>query len=299
MNRRLVTLRVCLALAVAVLIWTLVQHDGSRELTGNQRLPVVASERAGHVANSNAAESAASASSVVSAVAVLASPAIRSALESLPADLRERVRHFEDASVPVTTRLAELADLAKKGDAASAPFLMVLGNEHTYLNYAAVQALGSVKAADVTEYLTGKLADPDPRVVCAAVKSLVRQRGEAAVEDLAATVKANRRRPDGFEDTVCAACAEALGDTRSAKAVPVLEAELKETVGVTLQYEYGSQVVKALAATGRMEARPVLLAYAERLSRDLTKYDDNLMGKRFIEGKIAEARQAAESLGSP
>ena len=218
---------------------------------------------------------------------------------TLPAAMREQVRHFEDASVSVTKRLAELTDLANKGDAGSAAVLMALGDEHTYLNYAAVQALGSVKAAGVAAYLVGKLADPDPRVVCAAVKSLVRQRGEAAVGDIAATVKANRQRPDGFEDTVCAACAEALGEMRSAKAIPVLEAELRETVGVTLQHEYGSQVVKALAATGRMEARPVLLAYAERLSRDLPKYDDNPMGKRYIEGKIAEARQAADGLGNP
>ena len=86
---------------------------------------------------------------------------------------------------------------------------------------------------------------------------------------------------------------------RSASAVPVLEAELRETVGVTLQYVYGSQVVKALAATGRIEAKPVLLAYAERLNRELPKYDDNPMGKRYMEGKIAEARQAAEGLGNP
>lgn len=231
--------------------------------------------------------------------ATLPAPASLSAVENLSAEVRERVRHFEDAGVPVAKRLAELDELAKKGDGEAAAILMALGNEHTYLNYAAVQALGGVKATGVAEYLAGKLADPDPRVICAAVKSLVRQKGDAAAADIAATVKANRQRPDGYQDTVCAACAEALGEMRSAKAVPVLEAELKEAVGVTLQHEYGSQVVRALAATGRMEARPVLLAYAERLSRELPKYDDNPMGKRYIEEKIAEARQAAEGLGNP
>jgi hypothetical protein len=234
-----------------------------------------------------------------SAAATFPEPANQTALDAMPAGTRDRVRHFEDAGVPVAKRLADLAELEKKGDAEAAAILMALGNEPTYLNYAAVQALGGVKAAGVAEYLAGKLADPDPRVICAAVKSLVRQRGDAAVGDIAATVKANRQRPDGFQDTVCAACAEALGETRSAQAVPVLDAELRETVGTTLQHEYGSQVVRALAATGRTEAKPVLLAYAERLSRELSKYDDNPMGKRYIEGKIAEARQAADGLGGP
>lgn len=253
---------------------------------------------------STAAPAAASAGSnavagAAQVTAAIPAPARKPSLDDLPAELRARVRHFEDAGVPVAKRLEELAALARQGDAAATAILMALGDEYTYLNYAAVQALGCVKAEGVAPYLAGKLADPDPRVLSAAAKSLVQQKGDAAVAELAATIKANHQRPDGFQDTVCAACAEALGETRSAKAVPVLDAELKEMVGVTLPLAYGSQVVNALVATGRTEAQPVLLAYAERLSRELPKYDDNPMGKRFVESKIAEARQAAEGLGKP
>lgn len=299
MTHRRVTLVACAALGVAVLIWAYMPYDASRKPASTQTPPAVSSEPSGRGVPSNSVGSGSSEPAVVSKAVTSAAPSSQAALEKLPVELRERVRYFEDAGVPVTKRLAELAELAGKGNFDSATLLMTLGSEHTYLNYAAVQALGGVKAAGVREYLVGKLADPDPRVVCAAVKSLVQQRGEAAVGDIAVTVKANRRRADGFEDTVCAACAEALGETRSAQAVPVLESELKEAVGVTLQHEYGSQVVRALAATGRLEARPVLLAYADRLSRELPKYDDNPMGKRYVEGKIAEARQAAERLGRP
>ena len=304
MRLRRVLLGTCTVLIAAALIWSRVsRHGAGRAESARPRPAAGASERT----NSPLKRSLDSGGDGAPPSRMQAIPQDAGGrtsvcaflLESLPAEWRERVLHFEDAGVPVATRIAELAKLAKKGDGAAAAILMALGNEHTYLNYAAVQALGGVKAEGVAEYLAGKLADPDPRVVCAAVKSLVQQRGDAALGDIAATVKANRQRPDGFEDTVCAACAEALGEMRSAKAVPVLDAELRETVGVTLQYEYGSQVVRALAATGRPEARPVLLAYAERLTRELPKYDDNPMGKRFIEGKIAEARQAALGLGGP
>lgn len=221
----------------------------------------------------------------------------RPQLESWPEVVQIRVKRFEDAAVPVEEREAELAALAKAGDDNAATVLMALGNEHTYLNYAAIQALAGVQSPVVSVYLQGKLEDADPRIVASAARSLAGREGAAAVPAIAAAIRKNRQRADGFQDMVCAACAAALGETRSAQAVPVLDAELRETVGFTLQYEYGSKVIKALVATGQTGACEVIRAYAERLSRGLPEKADNPMGKRYMEDKIREARDAAASIG--
>ena len=217
---------------------------------------------------------------------------------ALSAAVQASVRRFADNAVPIDTRQAELAALAKSGGTDAAAVLMALGDEHTYLNSAAIEALGGVKAEGVAAYLTGKMTDGDPRVLAAAVKSLARQQGETAVPAIATVVRNNRQRPDGFQDMVCAACVQALGETRSARAIPVLDAELRETVGTTLHQDYGSEIVRALSALHLAEARPVLSAYADRMSQTLPLYDSNPLGKRYIEGKINEARAAAASLGN-
>jgi len=215
----------------------------------------------------------------------------------LPPEIRRQVEHFKDPSVDENVCLRELEDLAARADAASIEILKALGSEHTYLNSAAVEMLGKVKGhADLADYLRGKLTDPDPRVLSAAVQSMAQQQGVAAVGEIEKVIQDNRQRPDGFQDMVCAASVRALADTKSTAAIPVLDAELRETVGPILNHDYGSQVVAALLAIGDSKAQPVLLAYADRLSEMLTRSDANPMGRAYIEAKIKEAREAAALL---
>jgi len=217
--------------------------------------------------------------------------------KTLPEHIYEQVQHFKNPSVPIEKRRLDLAELARKGDADSVAVLMALGNEHTYLNVSAVMALGDVKTAGVKEYLRVKLNDGDPQVLSAAVKSLAKQQGEAAVPAIAGVLKRNRKRSDGFQDVVCAACVKALAGTKSSLAIPVLDVELRETVGITLQYDYGSEVVAALLAINKVDARSVLLAYADRLTlQEQNAPDDNPMGRRYMQDKIKEARDAVKAL---
>ncbi len=227
-------------------------------------------------------------------------PAVETALvvATNPAIVSQIADRLSDNSVPIEKRRKELAELSQHGDADAVKILMALGERQTLLNSAAIEALGNMKNGGVADYLKGRLADGDPRILAAAATSLGRQEGAAAVPVLADTLKANRRRPDGFQDLVCAACVKALADTRAQAAVPVLESELRETVGTTLHHEYGSQIVKALASIGGAEARRVLLAYADRLNGALAGQVDNPLGKRYIVKKIHETRAAAEAAGN-
>ena len=247
------------------------------------------------------------AETVTSATASASAIAVPSAAHAAPqrgpaigndasAEARRNVERFADASVPVARRLAALDELARKGDRASAETLMAVGDEITYLNYAAVEALGKVKTAEVAEYLAGKLADPDSRVLCAAVRSLAAVDGEKAVAPISRVLQANRSRPDGHHDDVCGACVEALGAIGSSRAIPALAAEFEQTFGVTLRHDYGSKLVKALKQIGDPAARPALLAYAERLAKEEAGMADNPMGQSYLQAKVKEARDAAESL---
>jgi len=298
MNRWILILGVCLVLALAALAWLVLPGvlpegpEPARSSPGDRSGSPGGLAAAGLVKRAEpvlpgawtAPASAANLAPAEPGRGPATAAAVHEAeVRALPADVLEKVKRFEDAAVPIEKRRAELAELAGTGGASAAAVLMALGRERTYLNYAAVEALGGVKADGVAEYLRSMLGDADPRVLSAAAKSLAKQQGEAAVPAIATVVKTNRQRPDGFQDMVCAACVQALADTRSAKAIPVLETELKETVGVTLQHEYGSQIVKALAALQDVAARPVLLAYADRLSQVLNKAGENPMGQRYME----------------
>lgn len=225
-------------------------------------------------------------------------PGATSGIAVLPPAIRRQVEHFQDPMVDVDVRQKELEDLAARADAAAIEILKALGSEHTYLNSAAVELLGKVNGrADVADYLREKLTNADPRVLSAAVRSLAQQQGAAAVGAIEKVIRNNRRRQDGFEDTVCAACVQALAETKSPAAIPVLEAELRESVGPILNHDYGSQVVAALLAIGDPKAQSVLLAYADRLSQVLARADGNPLGRTYVEGKIKEAREAAALLG--
>jgi hypothetical protein len=217
-----------------------------------------------------------------------------------PADpdaaVAEAIQRLKDNLVPVEQRREEIAAWAKRADAQAARVLMALGREDTYLNDAAVDALAAVKTPEVVAYLRARLADPNPRVVAAAARSLAQASGAESVADLAATVKANRRRPDGFQDMVCAACVESLGKTRSPDAVPVLADELAETVGASLNEEYGSRVVAALRLIGDKSGIAPLKAYQARLTSRVEEMKDNPMGAEYLRTKVREVEGAIAAI---
>jgi HEAT repeat protein len=207
------------------------------------------------------------------------------------------VARCKDTRIPLLDRIADIKRFGKQGDAQAAATLMAIGNEHTYLNWAAVNALGDVRQPGVADYLRKKSSAEDARIVAAAVQALARLEGAASVSYIAGVLAANHKRPDGHQDIVCFACVGALVSTGSAKALAPLGKELSETVGHTaLQHNYGSHVVKALQTIGDKNAVPLLTAYADRLERDKQQHADNPMGLRYLDAKIKEARLAAENL---
>ena len=213
-----------------------------------------------------------------------------------PSAIAPAVARFTDASIPVEKRSAEVEQLGKSGDANAVRTLMKLGDTYTYLNFKAVEALGNVKTPEVARYLEGKTGDKDPKIVACAMRSLGQVQGEEAIPAIAAAIAANRQRPDGFQDTVCAAGVKALGEIGSAKAIPALAEEFEKTVGKTLLHEYGSQVVAAIKAIGDASGAPALKAYAARLQKEHDAMADNPMGQRYLEGKIKETNEALNSL---
>lgn len=200
---------------------------------------------------------------------------------------------LQDNSVPIETRRAEIEKLIHRGDTAT---VMAIGNADSYLSDVAVTALGQMKSPEISAYLSQKLVDDNPRVAAAALRSLAHVSGAQAVPQIATALVNNRVRPDGFQDMVCAAGVDALGSTQSSLAVPALAAELTETVGIRLNYDYGSQVVTALRATGSTTAVPALQTYRDRLVAILSQAPENPLGKRYLETKITEVDEALADL---
>jgi hypothetical protein len=205
-------------------------------------------------------------------------------------------RRAAGATSFVKDRFAEIRQLAQAGDGKAACALMVIGDEGSVFSAPAVAGLGRSRAPGIAGYLKEKLTNPDPQVVAAAARSLAQTGGADAVPAIAAALRQNRTRPDGFEDTVCTACVEALGATGSPLAVPPLAEELQETVGRSLQHEYGSAVVAALRRIGHPSAGPALLSYAEKLRAEREQKRDNPLAYRYFGAKLDEVTGAVESL---
>lgn len=208
--------------------------------------------------------------------------------------VRARLAALKDSSRPLARREAEVAELARRGDARAVEVLTALGDERTYLNGAAVRALGAVRdpalKPGVEKYLAARVQHEDSAIACAAARSLAAIRGEAAIPDLALALRANRRRPDGHQEMVCSAIVKALEETGSPLAVPPLAAELERSGDKGWSLEYGSKIVHALRQLRTPEAGAAVSAYADRL--EARKPADPLAGAYYAE-KIAEAREAA------
>ena len=208
------------------------------------------------------------------------------------------VKQLKDPQIPIADRRRELAALAARADPQAVAALQALGREDTYLNDAAVAALGGLHRSDLALYLKERTQDANPRVVAAAVTSLGQTMGGAGVEAIAATVKSNRQRPDGFENLVCAACVEALVSTKSESAIPVLGSEMAETVGKELNEDYGSQIVAAFVSLGYAAAIPHLESYRARLEIKFAHAAEDPMVGRYYQDKLNEVNAAMSKLGT-
>jgi hypothetical protein len=200
---------------------------------------------------------------------------------------------FADARVPVEERRAGLDRLGRAGDERSARVLMQVAAQRTYLNWAAVAALGRCRGPEVEAFLAGKLEDADARVVTHAIESYTAVAGGRAAPALVAVLENNRARADGFEQGVQTAAVKALGGLRATAAVPVLGNELARVAETGRHLEYGSALVEALAKIADRRARPAVEGYAVRLAARLP---GDASARQYVEGKIAEARRALENL---
>jgi hypothetical protein len=209
---------------------------------------------------------------------------------------RPTLNRLTDPSEPIEHRLAAVEALGQRGDEPSARSLMAVADHDPALRAAAITALTHMPPSTVDAFLRARLVDPDPRVLAAAIRSLGQTAGAAAVGAIGQTLQQNHRRDDGYEDTVCGACVETLGAIGAATAVPLLTAELEQTVGKELQHEYGSQVVAALGRIRDATARPALQSYADRLRAEREQQHGNPLGQRYLDQKIAEVTTALDSL---
>jgi hypothetical protein len=213
-----------------------------------------------------------------------------------PAVLRE-VAWFKDSDQPLSDRRARIAALAGNGDAHSIRVLMALGDQKTYLNCVAVEALGDVgsnpAALEAGHYLAGKLRNSDLKVATAAIRAYGQLRGEAAVPAVLNAIHRNRYRRDGYGGIVAVAAVQALGRIGSRNSVPGLSAELGRSGRPGWNLDYGSEVVSALARIDTPGARAAVSAYADRLAAVPRKLPPQ--AQRHVETKIAEARRVAES----
>jgi hypothetical protein len=211
------------------------------------------------------------------------------------ARLHRRLDYFKDTTVPMEERRRSLELLVQQDDEDSTKVLMALGDERIYLNRVAVEALGALPSDRhrqvVVEYLKGKLSDPDARVLCAALRSLVLQSGEAAIPAIAGVMERNRVRADGHQEFVLTAAVEALNLLHSAQTVPALAAELGRSEEKGWSMEYGSKLIAALGQMGTPEGRQASAAYAGRLA---AKMPSDPLASAYFEKKIAEAQSVSQ-----
>lgn len=211
-----------------------------------------------------------------------------------PQEIEATVRSFKDTTRPLSQRAARVRALAATGDADSIGVLTALGDEGCYLSWVAVEALGSVTQPSlkdvIVDYLKGKLSDDDPRVAEAAIRAYGSLAGEEAVSSIAAAIRGNRSRADGYGEIVNAVAARTLGAIGSRAAVPILAAELSRAGSGAWDFEYGSQLVAALGQIDAAGARRAIGTYAAWMSSHLPQ---DPMARRYMERKIDEARRAA------
>lgn len=218
------------------------------------------------------------------------------------------LRRYTDTQRPLKQRQAEIEELGARGDAESVRTLMALGSSDAYVKVKAIESLGGIGGGDgglaksrkagidVAEYLRDKLDHPEPGVVCAAIQSLVRVEGTHALGDVEEFLDRNRERVDGFQSVVLPVAVRALAEIDDPRSVGLLQREIEEVVKPMQEFEYGSDIVRALEALHRSEGRSVLTSYASWLQTQMPS--GNPMVEEYIRAKRKEALEAAERIST-
>jgi len=218
--------------------------------------------------------------------------------EATKIDIEEFLAMARNGAIDADVREKSIMELGRRGGPDAISKLMALGNADTYFNFAAVNALATLPTPAVAAYLEAKCFHADPRMVSAAVSSLAKVEGAAAVPKIADVLERNRIRDDGFQDLICAQCVNTLKELDVSSALPVLVLELEKTVGVSLQYEYGSAVVSAMGKIGDPAGLAALEAYAERLKALKVRPSNPEMGVQYFQSKIDEVEGTMNQLRS-
>jgi HEAT repeat protein len=221
----------------------------------------------------------------------------RDEIDPLPADVERAIARATDTTIPLAQREKEIAALGRRGDKEAVRVLMALADRYIYLNRAAVKALAQINDPDAVAYLRKRMKDVkthDVALLCEVIGATGRALGEKAIPDLAALLKATRKRDDGHAIEIARACVRAVGDLKTPKTIPVLRDEIdylltRERMDLT----YGSDIVQALGKTADAAARPVLISYADGLS---AKVPPEPEPRAYFLEKIREARTAAGAL---
>jgi HEAT repeat protein len=198
--------------------------------------------------------------------------------------------------VPEDQRRDGIAAAGRAGDAASVRALVAVAEGGGPLASDAIGALGGHGLPEARSCVDRLVTHGDPAVARAAVSALG-QRGAAGVPDLQRALAANRQRPDGFEEIVCAAGIEALADTQAVAAVaPLGEALAAIQADSVFSYAFAEKVIAALDRLGHVEAVPFLAAHRARLERDRERYADNPLGQSSIDQQIQSTQAVIDRL---
>ncbi|MBA4386519.1 MAG: hypothetical protein C0404_00980, partial [Verrucomicrobia bacterium] len=213
-----------------------------------------------------------------------------------PDDVVAAINRCKDTSIPLETRQDEVKKMGKKADSQSLKLLTAIGDERIYLNWSAVEAIGSFvdspEKPAAAAYLKTKLSSDDSQIMCAAVRAYATLLSKDGIPDLASALKGNHERPDGHQEIVCSAIVKAMGEIGSTDAIPALKGEIERSEEKGWSLEYGSKLVEAMTPShmNTAEARAAMAAYANRLE---ARKPADKMAKAYFEAKIAEARKAA------
>ena len=186
--------------------------------------------------------------------------------QSAPASIRMEAPDGAPAdSDPMQVRCREVEAWAVSESEAGVEKVIAAAQADPELKETAVRALGRTQSAKAAEYVASVLSDEDPAMVCAAIGAWAAMKGEAAIPDVAAILENNRNRSDGWQSDVALACVMALGEIRSAEALPVLEKEMQGVSQQETNLGYGTALIEAVADIGDSRGAVMLEEYAEEL----------------------------------
>ncbi|MBN1672668.1 MAG: hypothetical protein JXR37_16620 [Kiritimatiellae bacterium] len=211
----------------------------------------------------------------------------------LTADPGAARRWAADTAVPLATRQAAVAALARRGDEPAFEAVLSVADAGVYVSYTAVEALGETRepalARRARQYLAARLAHEDAQFARASIAGYARLLGRDATAGLVQALAANRTRADGYEAQVCLDIVNWLAANPDEAATAALAAELERPGRGVWSLDYGRAVVKALAGIGGHAAREAAGRYVKRLLSEMPA--DPLARREYLAG-VREARAA-------